>query len=61
MNSSYQPYSYYTETCGRGWWDKYQHQPAGMHVEGKGEGKREYEREKMQGEKGVEKLKRKKL
>ena len=61
MNSSYQPYSYYTETYERGWWDKYQHQPTGMHVKGKGEGKREYKREKMHGEKGIEKLKRKKL
>ena len=58
MNSSYQPYSYYAKTYGRGWWDKYQHQPSGKHMKGKGEEKGEYKKEKTQGEKRIRKTTR---
>ena len=49
------------KTYRRGQWDKYQHQPSGMHVEGKDEGKREYKREKDARREGDQKMKRKTL
>jgi len=56
MNSGFQPYSYYIKTSGRCWWDKYQHQLSGLHVEGKDERGRDYKRRKRQWERGIEKL-----
>ena len=59
LNSGFQPYSFYTKTSRRCWWDKYQYQPPGLPVERKDEGGREYKRGKRQWEKGIEKLREK--
>ena len=59
LNSSFQPYNYYIKTYGRGWWDKYQYQLFGMHVEEKDEKGREYTGRRKQWETGIDKLREK--
>ena len=44
LNNDFQPFSYYLKILGKGWWDKDEDQPSGLHVEGRDENGKEYKR-----------------
>ena len=57
MNSIFQPYSYSLKILGRCWWDKYQHQPFDLHVEGRDERGKGYKIKGILWERGSKKTK----